>query len=1852
MDCDYKDDGGATAGLNVNNNLNSNTLFLKSSTSLFETNKNEQCLIAEESDAYELSNGIIEDKNTEKNSHGEISICTITNQLNGDLTVEDTLIEKNSPGEISLCTITNQINEDLAVGKDKSESKSSPEGISQSSMFNELSRAKEENLLGKESNANQLGKCKSFVSDPECLVVEQTDTSDNSCPSEVVDCIEKLAGSVETCMDTKESDEISETESIPSSEILEVLDKSMSEEEVYLEVDEQESDTGVEKQDDESAEDIDMKSHIICANVSNSSKTNNMVNENDIPMSSDISKRKTFDEKILESEVLEKVDDLCEEGSSGLKISEEKQDTSLIDKSSKIAHSLNSDADIPQIEFKTEVSSSISEQSQIEMKKKIFENESAMSEISKKSSDTKSLQSNSADHKSSSKNSTDIETNENVKTLKSNNSADRNSSKNSTDIKTDMTLDSNDAAEGNSTNPINRNTSENEKAVEFNILAEENSTTNASDMDISENPKTVESNNAAEVNSVTEPDSSEDAGTVESNIPAEETSSTNGTDMDISENIKTVEQNTATEGNCSNNVIDMEISDNGKSEKLYTADEGNCSNNVIDMEISDNRKSEKLYTADEGNCLKMAIDMETIENVKTVESDSAAERNSSKNTSVMDAIVEMNITVEESSLKNVTDIETVEDAKTLELDIAVEGKCLKNAPDVDVNESAKSAESNTAVEDSSLKNNTAMETIEHAKTLEIDTAAEGKSSTDSAVMEISENTMGVESNIAAQNCIKNATDMETNESAKTVESHIAAESNSLNNTTDIESVKGMELNIVVEENSLRNVADKKTSENAMSVESNIAVENCLKNATDTEINENAKTVESHITAEGNSSKNITDMENSEKSNEFDDFLVLSDIEWSDDDDDASDKQKTKVEPQNVENDKCVQSEKKCTKENESIKDTVNENPSTSSDGDDFDLDDVIEEFAKEEENKVVKISDDELDDLVEEFVEAECSSSPVEKSKESESRNVPLESDDELDLLVEDFKAVDSDNDCFIVQETDNVVVINDNDKDSQPKKKAKLNDSQSFTGLNSSDAISSSHNFNNTSEPVSNKVSKNDKTVAQEKDLNTEICTEKKTFEIGSFKSEIFDNKVEGNKQDNDSVVLEIINEGDSEGTQIKGSISILSALPVSERLPGKKVTLECRTDGVYLKKDKDTDNDAGSQGSNEKGKKESTDLRTDASNKLSVDRSVTTGTNLDSLEEEQCMDDMLSQVCSSKTSSSANNEECKSTADGKESKKINTFIQFEDIQTTSQNGEVKSLGSLCNDTLEESKKRKLEVVDNKSHEPQKKFKTEVNGVETDMDTSISHVDNSVRKRVLEHFKEAFPTKVQLKKSWLEKLSKRLCQDTILEEYQQKIDQQKNVIKNLEDRLQALEDELCYSQSQATTFLSVQQELFQKHHFTPQECDVAQPVPQPIPLPIVPKVEVPTHTTEIHGSTPVSSTPPIKVQVPQKIPIPVQQTIAPQTAAPTRFVSNSMQPRTIITSPQRYSSPNVTVMKKEVPVTTSSVPVRLRSYLAEKNQALNKTSKQVIDLTDEASSNKKLMPASSTLVSLASNSVPKVNLPGLQNNQNVLLPLNGLYQMLPASTPNNSQFSLSNPVQVQQVSRQAFIPTLQPNTLGPRTVAYIIPSNTGQMQTYGRNAVPVSNFVSGTNQRLQTLIVRVTNPGPAPPMSTAINSHARLPVPPQGVRTPITRNSPIPSSASDLVLFPRQPKHPAPFPALPEYRPNPQLKALPPKPSLKGSKAPNGIILSWNMNLLNLHAEISNYQLFAYQEGPGPVNASLWKKVGDVKALPLPMACTLTQFVDGNRYYFTVRAVDVHNRFGPYSDAVNIMFSDAKDKS
>ncbi|XP_047517341.1 activating transcription factor 7-interacting protein 2 [Pieris napi] len=121
---------------------------------------------------------------------------------------------------------------------------------------------------------------------------------------------------------------------------------------------------------------------------------------------------------------------------------------------------------------------------------------------------------------------------------------------------------------------------------------------------------------------------------------------------------------------------------------------------------------------------------------------------------------------------------------------------------------------------------------------------------------------------------------------------------------------------------------------------------------------------------------------------------------------------------------------------------------------------------------------------------------------------------------------------------------------------------------------------------------------------------------------------------------------------------------------------------------------------------------------------------------------------------------------------------------------------------------------------------------------------------------------------------------------------------------------------------------------------------------------------------------------------------------------------------------------------------------------------------------------------------------------------------------------------------------------------------------------------------------------------------------------------------------------HPAPLPESGKQYQAPSWKAIPPAPEIKLSKVENGIVISWKLDNYreDVHENIASYQIYAYQETPSPPSTNLWKKIGDVKALPLPMACTLTQFVPGFKYYFAVRAVDVRSRQGSFSNPGNIM--------
>ncbi|NXJ29710.1 MCAF1 protein, partial [Dicrurus megarhynchus] len=125
----------------------------------------------------------------------------------------------------------------------------------------------------------------------------------------------------------------------------------------------------------------------------------------------------------------------------------------------------------------------------------------------------------------------------------------------------------------------------------------------------------------------------------------------------------------------------------------------------------------------------------------------------------------------------------------------------------------------------------------------------------------------------------------------------------------------------------------------------------------------------------------------------------------------------------------------------------------------------------------------------------------------------------------------------------------------------------------------------------------------------------------------------------------------------------------------------------------------------------------------------------------------------------------------------------------------------------------------------------------------------------------------------------------------------------------------------------------------------------------------------------------------------------------------------------------------------------------------------------------------------------------------------------------------------------------------------------------------------------------------------------------------------------------PPRPVHPAPLPEAPQpprLPPEAANTSPPQKPQLKLARvqSQNGIVLSWSvMEVDRSCATVDSYHLYAYHEDPSATMPSQWKKIGEVKALPLPMACTLTQFVSGSKYYFAVRAKDVYGRFGPFCD-------------
>ncbi|XP_077134549.1 activating transcription factor 7-interacting protein 1 isoform X2 [Ranitomeya variabilis] len=271
-----------------------------------------------------------------------------------------------------------------------------------------------------------------------------------------------------------------------------------------------------------------------------------------------------------------------------------------------------------------------------------------------------------------------------------------------------------------------------------------------------------------------------------------------------------------------------------------------------------------------------------------------------------------------------------------------------------------------------------------------------------------------------------------------------------------------------------------------------------------------------------------------------------------------------------------------------------------------------------------------------------------------------------------------------------------------------------------------------------------------------------------------------------------------------------------------------------------------------------------------------------------------------------------------------------------------------------------------------------------------------------------------------------------------------------------------------------------------------------------------------------------------------------------------------------------------------------------------------------------------------------------------------------PSSVPATVQSSQPVGRQSQPVQTNTVQTSPAPAGLPPQATIHVLPTaqtTVNITQRPGTQAVPraAAPRAPSNPHMVYTTTALPTVPVQTPVRNTAMQNQNLRQISPQtggsSVRMPqtptyvVNNGIPIGSAGPQLTVHhrppqePTRPIHPAPLPEAPQPQrlpPEAASTSPPQKPHLKLARvqSQNGIVLSWSvLEVDRTCAIVDSYHLYAYHEDPTATSSSQWKKIGEVKALPLPMACTLTQFVSGSKYYFAVRAKDVYGRFGPFCD-------------
>nr|XP_023472103.1 activating transcription factor 7-interacting protein 2 isoform X2 [Equus caballus] len=204
-------------------------------------------------------------------------------------------------------------------------------------------------------------------------------------------------------------------------------------------------------------------------------------------------------------------------------------------------------------------------------------------------------------------------------------------------------------------------------------------------------------------------------------------------------------------------------------------------------------------------------------------------------------------------------------------------------------------------------------------------------------------------------------------------------------------------------------------------------------------------------------------------------------------------------------------------------------------------------------------------------------------------------------------------------------------------------------------------------------------------------------------------------------------------------------------------------------------------------------------------------------------------------------------------------------------------------------------------------------------------------------------------------------------------------------------------------------------------------------------------------------------------------------------------------------------------------------------------------------------------------------------------------------------------------------------------------PTDTGKITSGNSNHSPhAETEVMAVEKNKLDSVIDLTKEGPSD--STAVSPVSTLESPMKAVSISEERSPVAQNAAQVLESFEHLPPLPEPPPLLPELVDKIRDTLPPQKPELKVKRVlrPRGIALTWNITKINPKcAPVESYHLFLCHENPS--NKLIWKKIGEIKALPLPMACTLSQFLTYNKYYFTVQSKDIFGRYGPFCDIKSI---------